>query len=103
LAAQVLSEGKTLAEATTVIQITPPYGEASDFGVDYTALTRLAEASAGRILDPAHPDTWPAVDDAPPRVMQSHVLDLSGNFILLLLLCGLLGLDWLLRIFRGLV
>lgn len=103
IAAQLIAEGKTLAEATTAIQITASGGEESDGGVDHTFLARLTDASGGRILDAAHPETWPAVEGPPTKVMQSNILDLSLNFVLLLLLCGLLGLDWLLRIYKGLV
>ncbi len=36
----------------------------------------------------------------PPRL---QTMDLSVNFTLLLVLCGLLGTDWLLRLFKGLL
>jgi hypothetical protein len=103
LTAQVLSEGKTVAEAVRLVQVVSPEEAGGERGVNQAALTRLAHASGGRVIDPGRPETWPSVGGAPPSVKQPHTMDFAGNFTLLLLLCGLLGTDWVVRLFRGLV
>jgi hypothetical protein len=100
---QVQSEGKTVAEATTAIQITEPGDTSTVRAADRAALERLATTTGGQMIDPARSETWPAAGTSLPAVPQLHTLDFVGNFSLMLLLCALLGIDWLIRLFKGLV
>ena len=104
VAATLVSEGKTAAESATSFEAEAPPSGGADPGVDRAALARLAAATGGRVVDPARPESWPAPEgQAPPAVQQPHTADLWNNFTLLLVLCGLLGVDWLIRLFKGLV
>jgi hypothetical protein len=104
ITASLVAEGRTVAEGATAFQVESPRGEQSDDGVDHITLDRIAAATGGRVIDPARPETWPAADGQPEAaVPQSRTLDLWGSFTLLLVLCALLGTDWLVRLFKGLV
>jgi hypothetical protein len=67
------------------------------------ATTVVAEIG-GQIILPEDRQTWPKPGDRElRRIEEVHTLDLWDNFALMILLCGLLGLDWLLRLVRGYV
>jgi hypothetical protein len=104
ITAAVTSEGKTAAEGTTVIDVDQPRAELAGTRVDQDNLARIAAATGGRKIDLADPTTWPT-NEVQPRVAvsQARTLDLWNNFTLLLVLCALLGTDWLLRLLRGYV
>jgi hypothetical protein len=101
--ASLLAEGKAAAEGITSFEVeAPPGGQGA--AVDRLALARLAAATGGRLIDPARPGTWPAAEGRPPpAVRQARTFDLWNSFALLLVLCGLLGADWLVRLVKGLV
>ena len=102
VSASVLAEGKVLAEAATSVQVIEPHGEEGD--IDLTSLTRIAQDTGGRVIDPLVRETWPSPgEEVLPSVQRLHTIDLWSNFTLLLLLCGLLGADWFIRLFKGLV
>jgi hypothetical protein len=103
IAAALVNAGKTEAEGGTTIQVEELADE--DGGdVDLPTLRRIADATKGRMIDPARPDTWPTPAEQPlPPQQQRRTFDLWNSFTLLLLLCGLLGVDWLIRLFKGLV
>jgi hypothetical protein len=104
ITAALQAEGKTLADAATVLQAEEPRSEEDDAGVDFAFLARIAQDTGGRVIDPALPETWPTPGpDALPPIAQMHTIDLWNNFTLLLVLCALLGADWFLRLFKGLV
>ncbi|MBI2805810.1 MAG: VWA domain-containing protein [Planctomycetes bacterium] len=104
LAASLRVEGKSLADARVLLQAEEPRGEDDDLGVDAAALTRLAQDTGGRVIDPALSVTWPApgASDLPP-ILDTHTIDPWRNFTWMFLLCALLGADWFLRVFKGLV
>src|SRR5262249_45136905 len=102
ISATLLMEGKSAAEGSTALQVDDTPGELADQGVDLANLTRLAQATGGKIVDPGRPDTGPNRDAEPRTVQQATTIDLWQNFTLLLLLCGLLGIDWFIRLFTGL-
>jgi hypothetical protein len=103
ISASLVAEGKVIAEGTTAIQVDESRGELGE-GIDLANLTRIAQDTGGRVVDLQRPDSWPtAAESALPRVQQTHTLDLGGSFTLLLILCVLLGADWFIRLFRGLV
>ena len=103
IAASVSADGKPAAEGGAVVQVVEPTPESTDEPVDHAALQRVCDATGGRLIDPARPDTWPdpSAGVLPSRVEQRTV-PLWDNFTLLLLLCGVLGLDWFLRMKQGL-
>jgi len=104
LSAEFLVEGKSVAQATTAVEIEEARGEESDRGVDAVSLARIAAASGGQVIDPARSETWPAASErALATVARFQTIDLWNNFTLLLILCALLGTDWFLRMFKGLV
>ncbi len=102
--ASLTTDGRTAAETATLIDVEPAPGEQSDAGIDRANLSRISTATGGKVIDPARPETWPAATEGPrPTVQQARTLDLWNNYTLMLLLCGLLGADWLLRLLRGYV
>jgi hypothetical protein len=104
ITATAASEGKTAAEGTTVIDVDPPRAELAGVQVDQDNLARIAAATGGKVIDLDDPATWPTSEDSPRvSVAQAQTLDLWNNFTLLLVLCALLGTDWLLRLLRGYV
>lgn len=104
ITAAVLSEGKPLAEVVTAIDIEEPRGEASSTEVDTANLARIATATGGKPINLDDAKTWPtSVEAARVTLDKRHDWDLWNNFTLLVVLCGLLGTDWLLRLLRGYV
>ncbi len=104
ISATLLGEGKSLADAANVLQAEEPRGEDDDLGVDLPKLARIAQDTGGRVLDPTLPETWPTPEgDSLPPILQGNTIDLWSNFTLLLVLCALLGTDWFLRLFKGMV
>jgi hypothetical protein len=102
VSASVLAEGKVHAEAITSMQVAESHGEEGD--IDLYNLARIAQNTGGRMIDPAVAETWPAPgEEILPSVQRFHTIDLWNNFTLLLILCGLLGADWFIRLFKGLV
>ena len=90
-----------LAEGATVFQADEARGEQ---GIDLENLARLAQATGGNVVDPARSETWPTPPEGElPTILQAHTVDLWNNFTLLLVLSGLLGADWFIRLFKGLV
>jgi len=104
IAATVSVDGPRVAETRILVHVDEPRGEVSDGSVDLGYLERLATMTGGKLIDPARPDTWPQPDEtAAVTVPRTHVFPLLDNFTLLLLLCGLLGIDWFARLMKGLV
>jgi len=102
--ASVLTEGKSVADGSTVVHMEEARGEQHDRGVDHGNLLRIATATGGKAIDPARPETWPDTAEQPrPVAIQERTVDLWNNFTLMLLLCGLLGTDWVCRIMKGFV
>jgi hypothetical protein len=104
ITASVLAQDKAAADSTTVIDVDEIRGEKDGTPVDLANLARIAAATGGMVIDPGNPDTWPASSVRErERVPQTRMIDLWNGYTLLLLLCVLLGLDWLLRLLRGYV
>jgi hypothetical protein len=104
ITATLTSAGKVVTEGTTVVDVEASRAERTDAGVDTSNLARIATATGGRVIDLHNPETWPASTvGTRPAVAQMRTVDLWGNYTLLLVLCGLLGIDWLLRLLRGYV
>jgi hypothetical protein len=97
------AEGKTLAEAAADVQVEEP-ADSTNGEIDAAFLRRIATATGGSWIDPANPATWPSADAEPSAALpQVRTFDLWGSFTLLLLLCAVLGIDWALRVMKGLV
>jgi hypothetical protein len=104
ISAALVSAGRTEAENTTVIDVETAHGEASDAGVDHANLERIAKATGGAVIDAGDAQTWPkSTGGTRPVVQEAKTVDLWNNYTLMLLLCGLLGIDWMLRLVRGYV
>lgn len=104
LAVAVIAEGRATAEVTTAIDVEPQGVESDRAPADAAALARLAVATGGRVIDPADPRTFPAVDDSSAGLVERTVsFDLWNDYILMLLLCVLLGVDWGIRLLKGFV
>jgi hypothetical protein len=103
ITATLTSAGKVVTESMTVLDVEASRAERSDAGVDAGNLARIATATGGRVIDPNNPETWPT--SGPPRaaIAQLRTVDLWENYTLLVVLCSLLGIDWLLRLLRGYV
>ena len=95
-------DSEVIAESETSIEVCPAPTELSDTTVNATLMARLAEATGGAVIDLADTATWPTEPEAAKRTVRRRVIhDLWYNFTLPLLLIGLLGIDWLLRLARG--
>jgi hypothetical protein len=102
IAATLTSEGKPQAEVLTVIDVERTRTEDLATTVDVTRLARIAAATGGSMIDPADRATWPGDQAADVRTVEvPRSIDLWSNYALVLVLCGLLGIDWLLRMLRG--
>jgi hypothetical protein len=102
--ASARTEARTLADISTVIEVIPRPGETDDAPINAAALQRLADATGGRVVDPAQSDGWlPPEPPDPVVVTRRQSFDLWRNFALLLLLSVFLAADWSLRLFRGYV
>jgi hypothetical protein len=67
-------------------------------------LARIATATGGKAIDVADRATWPTEQATETRTVEvARTIDLWNNFSLVLILCALLGADWLLRMLRGYV
>jgi len=104
ITATALAESKPVADGATAIEVDDARSEMADRGVDLVNLARIARDTGGKLLDPSRPETWPSGEDQPlASVSQMRTFDLWNSFTLLLVLCGLLGIDWFVRLFKGLV
>lgn len=104
IAAAVRSEGKALAEGSTAVEVAPAKTELDATPVNAANMARIAAGTGGRVVVPSDPKTWPDSSSREPVfVSVARTLDLWHNFTLLLVLCGLLGADWLMRLVRGYV
>jgi hypothetical protein len=98
-----LLDGKTAAEGHTDLDVEEA-ADASSAGINRFLLRRLASATGGRWIDPGNPATWPTADTEPiGTIEQPATFDLWSTFTLLLILCTVLGVDWVLRIMKGFV
>ena len=103
IAAQLQLDDKPAAAGSCSLNVEEPGAESADTVVNLPGLTRLAQATGGRVLDPAKPDTWPQPGTGAVRqVERTHAVDPWSNFTLLFVLVGLLAIDWFVRVFRGL-
>ena len=101
--ASVQAGGQTVAENATIVQIDQVRSN-TGAAIDLASLARIAQATGGKVVDPARPETWPTPPEGElPTIAQARTLDLWNSFTLLLVLCVLLGADWFIRLFKGLV
>ncbi|MDP7396120.1 MAG: hypothetical protein QF541_04580 [Lentisphaeria bacterium] len=94
--------GELIAESVTAVDVQAAPGESGNIAVDAGLMAALAEATGGTVIDAADRDSWPTEPQTAERTVRRAVIhDLWYNFALPLLLFGLLGIDWLLRLLRG--
>ncbi len=104
IVARVSQDGTTLAETTAMIDVEEGNAETAPSPVNTAVLQQLANSSGGRMVSLEDPSTWPQrSDDEVVDIQQAQTLDLWNNWILVLLLIGILGADWLIRLLRGFV
>jgi len=102
IAAALVVDGKTLAESATSLQGEEPRGEDGD--IDLTALARIAQDTGGKLIDQRCRRPGRRRVNRRCRRWNGCTRSTCGaNFTLMLLLCGLLGADWFIRLFKGLV
>jgi len=97
-----IADGKTLADASTTIDVERPPGEMSRVRNDLVDLQRLASETGGSLVDPSDPNTWPEARET-QTVQRKAVADLWSHFWILGLLTLTLAFDWLLRLLHGFV
>jgi hypothetical protein len=104
IAATLSSDGTPQDEVLTAIDVEQPKAEDAVTAVDVANLARIAAATGGTLIDPEDRGTWPTDRQADAVAVEvTRSIDLWNNFSLVLLLCALLGLDWLIRLLRGYV
>ncbi len=102
--ATLMDGGRLLAEAVSQWDVEARPDERAAGPVNRAGLEALAAATGGRVIRPADRSTWPVPDPASSRtVPRERRVDLWSRFWLLAGLAAVLGLDWLIRLMRGLV
>lgn len=100
----VAAGGKTVAETTVALDVTEPEPETAPGAVARAALAQIAAATGGRLIAPDDPATWPAVNaQSRPPMLETQTFDLWSEYWLIIVLVLVLGLDWIIRLMRGLV
>lgn len=102
--ASLLSQGKVISESTTTLDVAPALNEDAPLPIAREKLLNLAQATQGRAVLAADPATWPKPTNESTRtITQASQLDLWHHYVLMIVLCILLGVDWLIRLLRGYV
>ena len=100
IVSSVRMDGQPAGEATTLLEVSAS-SELADTAPNPDTLARIAHFSGGQVVKPSDPATWP--NESRRKASQRVTLDFWGDGLLLILLIGVLGLDWLLRLLRGYV
>jgi hypothetical protein len=96
--------GKHVAETKVAVTCRPRVTERADAPSDILEMKRIATVTGGNVVDISDAETWPARrSSAMLTVVERRSMDLWQNFVLPVLLCLALGLDWTLRLLRGFV
>jgi hypothetical protein len=103
MTANVVSEGKNLAEGAAPLDVDEARPEQDGAPVDQANLSRIAAATGGQLLDPADTASWPVSVGQRAVVAERRTFDLWNRGYLLVFLALLAGTDWLLRLLRGYV
>lgn len=104
ITADVFTEGKSVANVMTTVDVGRSTSEMSNVHVNEANLARIAGDTGGRKIERAKKETWPATEKVERvPVQQTRILDLWNNFTLLILLTILLGADWIIRLLKGYV
>ncbi|MCE9605998.1 MAG: VWA domain-containing protein [Planctomycetia bacterium] len=104
ITATTTAAGRPVAQASTAVVVVASGGEADDRGVDHAALAKIAARTGGQVVDLADARSWPTPGERPVSVVEERrSINLWDDFVLLTLLCLVLGADWLLRLLRGYV
>lgn len=99
----VQSEGNVVLDVSTEMDVDQS-GELANAPINAALLKRLATVTGGVDIDPSVKDGWPvAKAGGVTTVRRTHVIDLWSNYTLMCVLIAVLGLDWGIRLLRGLV
>ena len=102
--AAAFADGRAISDVATTVDVYEPLEKPGARPVNASALKHIASATGGRFVDPADPRTWPSATAPPPAPIETaKTTALWHNFSLLLILTGMLALDWLVRLLRGYV
>lgn len=103
VSAVLTSDGRPVADTVAVITVQESASETGRVAIDHAEMSRLATVTGGRAIDPDQRSTWPDTDGGNVSVTQTRRVSLWAGFWLPVLLCLVLGTDWLLRLIRGYV
>jgi hypothetical protein len=104
LRATLMDGGRLMAEAVSQWDVEARPAETAGEPVRRAALESLAAATGGRVVRLSEPASWPVPDPASLKpVQRDRIVDLWSQYWLLAALVLVLGLDWLIRLMRGLV
>jgi len=96
--------GKSLADGVLAVDVEQADSELADTAVDEVQMRRIAMSTGGQCVDLSDRTTWPGVDDDElPTIRRTRRVNLWDGFVLPVLLCAVLGCDWLIRLLRGYV
>lgn len=102
--ASLLARGKILGEGVLTLDVTPALSEDAPRPIAREKLLTLAGQTQGKRVVAMDPSTWPKpAQDQRQTITQAHLLDLWHHYVLMIVLCLLLGGDWLVRLLRGYV
>ncbi|MEO6053086.1 MAG: hypothetical protein ABIP97_03660 [Chthoniobacterales bacterium] len=102
--AEVQTEGKRDAEQTIAVDVEKSTAETNSTHIDEANLARIASDTGGKKINRNDPKTWPTPENLGKiSVEQMSTFDLWNNFVLVILLCLLLGADWTIRLLKGFV
>lgn len=103
VAAVLTSDGRPVADTVAAINVHESASETGRIAIDHAGMSRLATVTGGRVIDPDQGNTWPDVPGGNISITQTRRVSLWDGFWLPVLLCLVLGTDWLLRLLRGYV
>ena len=101
--AAALDDGGAISEVATTVDVYEQLENPGARPVDTGVLKHIASATGGQFVDTGDPDTWPSTEVPLASVQMDKTTSPWHNFTLLLILAGMLTIDWLVRLLRGYV
>ncbi len=101
--AELWDDGRLLTERLSLVDVDQPRSEMSVLGVNRELLEQVTQGSNGSIVNKSDRSYWPKSKLGDVRIPHQFTWDLWNSGFLLLLLVSLLGIDWLIRLLRGMV
>ena len=104
IAAAARSEGRTVADAVTTVDVAAAAPESPGEGADLATLAHITGGTGGSLVDVDDRATWvPEPRTEAVTFTRKRTIDLWNSYVLLLLLIAVLGMDWAVRLLRGFV